>query len=134
VLAAHTDAQVVADTAMGSDLLQPLKILTQSLINKIGVQLPVLAGLDILLSIEEPDRDLKVEGLHDHLHKLLDLILGQLTSTLGGVNLSLLADEAGESPAHTLDHGQRKLHFAAAINVGIENTQNVLEIRADDKR
>ncbi len=49
----------------------------------------VLTVLDILLSVEEPIWDLVLPGvLHDG-DDLIDFLLGQLTGTLGGVDVGL---------------------------------------------
>lgn len=53
---------------------------------------------------------------------------------LGDVDFSLLAEHDGETTTHTLDGGQSDPNLAATINVGVENTKNVLEIWSDDKR
>ena len=44
------------------------------------------------------------------------------------VDLSLLADDVRETPADTLDSGHGVHDVLLAINVGVEHTQNVLEV------
>lgn len=53
---------------------------------------------------------------------------------LRDVDFGLLAEHDGETATDTLDGGQRDPHLAAAINVGVEDTENVLEVWSDDKR
>lgn len=50
------------------------------------------------------------------------------TSTLVHVNVSLLADDVGETAADTLDGAHSVHHLLPAIDVGTKDTQNVLEI------
>ena len=46
---------------------------------------------------------------------------------LADINLSLLAHGSGETATNTLDGGQGVDDLLLAINVGVEDTQNVLE-------
>jgi len=134
VLAADADAPVVAEAAVGADLLQPLEVLAELGAEVVREGLRVLARLVVLLPVEEPGRDLELLRVLDDGHKLLDLILGELASALVRVNLSLLADEVGEAAANTTNGGEREHHLTAAIDVGIKNTQDVLEVWRDDER
>merc|ERR1711974_74639 len=127
MLSAHLDAPVVTKTTVGSDLLQALDVLAQGHVEVVGKQLRVLAGLDVLLSVQEPVGDLELARVLDDGHGTLDLLVGELASTLVEVDIGLLADEVGKATANTLDGGEGEHHLVLAINVGVENTQNVLE-------
>ena len=48
---------------------------------------------------------------------------------LGGVNLSLAADEGGVTATATTDGGQGEDDLLTTVDVGVENTQDVLETR-----
>lgn len=48
---------------------------------------------------------------------------------LSGVNVGLLADEVGEAATNTLDGGQGVHHLLATVNVCVEDTQDVSELR-----
>merc|ERR1719181_1093727 len=52
----------------------------------------------------------------------------QLSSPLVHVNVALLTNDVGETPADTLDGRQREHHLLSAINIGVAHTQDVLEI------
>ena len=47
---------------------------------------------------------------------------------LADIDLSLLAHSSGETATNTLNRGQGVDDLLLAINVGVENTQNVLEL------
>lgn len=47
---------------------------------------------------------------------------------LGEVDIGLLADQVGVAAANTLDLGQGVHDLLLSINVGVEETQNVLEV------
>ncbi|KAJ8574570.1 hypothetical protein ON010_g4644 [Phytophthora cinnamomi] len=134
VLAAHLEAPPVTQTTVSVDLLEALVVLAPLALQVVGHDLRVLARLEVLLSVQEPHGDLELQRVLDDGHDALDLVVGQLAGALGDVHLGLLADHDGEAAAHTLDGGQSDPHLAATINVGVENTENVLEVRPDDKR
>jgi hypothetical protein len=48
---------------------------------------------------------------------------------LAEVNIGLLADQVGVTTTNTLDLGQGVHDFLLAIDVGVEQTDNVLEVR-----
>ena len=105
----------------------------------------IFAIYDILLSVQEPTRDFVLEWiLHDG-NNSLKLVRVQVTSTvkidvsswleeinLGlpflEVDVSLLAYEVGISATNTLDFGQSVHNFPLTVDIGVEETQNVLRI------
>lgn len=63
-----------------------------------------LSVLVISLSVEEPVGDLVLGGvLHDG-GDLLDLLLGELSSASGNVNVGLAAADKGETTADSLEN------------------------------
>ena len=58
MLTTDTEAPVVSETTVGTDLLQSLEILTELGVDTVGNDLAVLAIDDILLSVKEPGGDL----------------------------------------------------------------------------
>ena len=55
------------------------------------------------------------------------------TGTLPHVNLSLLAADVGKAATDTLDGGQGIHDLLLAINVSVQQTQNVLELHANEE-
>merc|ERR1719337_7687 len=86
-----------------------------------------MGGLAVLLAVHEPGGH-ELEGVLDHSDDLVDLLGGELTSALLEVDLSLLAHHVGEAAADTLDGGDGEGHLVTPIDVGVQNTQNVLEL------
>merc|ERR550525_1296224 len=128
VLTTDTQAPVVAQTAVSADLLQTLEILAQLVVQLVGQHLSEAAVLDVLLPVEEPVGDLVLAGVGHHGDDALNLLLGQLASPLGDVNVGLLADHVTEAAPYTLDGCDGEHNLAPSINVGVEHTQNVLEL------
>lgn len=58
VLATHTEAPVVSQTTVGSDLLKALQVVTELAVDAVGKNLGVLAVNDVALPVEEPGRNL----------------------------------------------------------------------------
>jgi len=134
VLSTHLDSPPVAETTVRAHVLQSLQVLTELGVEDVSSDLRVLAGADVLLSVQEPLRDLELERVLDDGNEALNLVRLELSSALVDVDFRLLADEVRESATASLDSGQREHHLLATINVGVEDTQDVLEIRARDER
>ena len=59
---------------------------------------------------------------------LVDLILSEVAGSSVGVNLGDPAGKGGESSADTLDGAESERHLMLAVDVGVQNTEQVLEI------
>ena len=93
VLTTNTDTPSVTKTTVNTDLLQALEILAHLVVKTVGQNLGELSVLEILLPVEEPVGDLVLAGVLHNGHDTLDLLVGELTSPLEGVDVGLLADE-----------------------------------------
>ena len=93
----------MSETTMKSHLLHALQILTEGTVQQIGVFVAGLSILDILGSVQEPQRNLELLGIRNNRDNLGDLFLGELSGTLVHVDIALLADHIGESATDTLD-------------------------------
>ena len=187
VLTTDTEAPVVTQTAVGADLLQALKVLTELGVEAVGNNLGVLAIGDVALSVKEPGGDLVLGRSLEDGDNALQLFGGELTSTvvktssqpccsevvrgicpqplmsvsnsipyssshssplasdtqgrvvfslrvvanvpLVEVDIGLLADQVGVTATDTLDLGQRVHDLLLAVNIGVEQTQDELEVR-----
>ena len=83
MLSTDTESPVVAETAVGADLLEALKIVTELGVDAVGEDLVVLAVNDIALSVEEPRWDLVLGWVLDDGDDALELFGGKLTGTTG---------------------------------------------------
>lgn len=128
VLTTHTNAPVVTETPVKAHPLHALNVLSQSLVQEVGILLGCLAILDVSLPVQHPCWDLELQRLADNCHDLVHFISGEFSSALVQVNVALLANDVGDSSAHTTDCGQCEHHFLAAIHVRVAHTQNVLEV------
>jgi hypothetical protein len=134
VLSTGPQAPVVTQTTVGADLLQTLQVLTDLVVQDVGHHLVGLAVLVVPLSVEEPVRDLVLAGvLHDR-DDLHDIFLAELTSPLGHGDVCLLQDDVGVPAADTFDRGQSEHDVRLSLNVGVEDTENVLEVWGNHQR
>ncbi|GMS96315.1 hypothetical protein PENTCL1PPCAC_18490, partial [Pristionchus entomophagus] len=134
VLSTDTESPVVTETSVEADLLQTLEILTPLVVDLGGTHLRGLSVLVVSLSVEEPVGDLVLGGvLHDG-GDLLDLLLGELSSASGDVNVGLAAADEGVTTADSLDGGEGEGDHLVSIDVGVHHTMNVLELLGHDER
>ena len=119
---------------MGADLLETLEILTKFVVQDVGHHLGGLAVLDVALPDQEPVRDLVLARILLNRHQLLDLILVELTSPPGQGDVGLLQAEVGVTTTNTLDGGEGEHDAGLAVNVGVQHTENVLEVGRNNQR
>jgi len=130
VLPPDPDVPPVPEASVSPDLLEPLDVVAELRLEALSEDLGVLAGLEVLLPVEEPEGDLELlRGLDDG-DELLDLVGGELAGSLLDVDLGLLADEVREATAEALDLGESVDDVPAALDVGVEDTEDVLELGA----
>jgi len=114
---------------MGSDLLQPLQILTKFALHSVCQDLGVFAINNVTLSVEKPGRDFVLSRVLNDGNNALKLFGSDFTSAFVQVNIGLLADQVGVSSPNTLDLGQGVHDLLFAIDVGVEEAENELEVR-----
>jgi hypothetical protein len=73
VLTTDTKVPVVTETTVITDLLQSLKVVAKLGVQSVREQLVVLAGLEVLLPIQEPFRDFELKRVLDDGDQLFDL-------------------------------------------------------------
>lgn len=145
VLSTDTKTPVVTETTMSADLLQALEIVTKLRSDTVGKDLAVLAVDDITLSVKEPvgnlvckylapslaSREQKgshtLRGVLDDGDETLKLFGCEVTSALAEIDIGLLADQVGVSASDTRDLGQGVHDLLLAIDVRVQQTDDVLE-------
>jgi len=128
VLAANAEAPVVTETTVRADLLQALQVITELRVDTVGEDLRVLAVDNVALAVEEPAGDLVGGGVLDDGDETLKLLGAELTGALVQVDIGLLAHKVGVAATDTLDLGQGVDDLLLAVNVGVEQTQDVVEV------
>ena len=82
MLTTHTQAPVVTQTTVRTNLLQPLQIVTQLRVDTVCENLRVLAINDITLSVEEPGWNFVLGGVLDDGNDALEFFGAEITSTI----------------------------------------------------
>jgi hypothetical protein len=118
----------MSQATVSAYLLQSLKIITEFRVNTVRQYLRVLAIDDVLLSVQKPRRDLELCRVLDDRDNAFQFIRVQVPSTLVEINIGFLADQVGVPTANTLDLSQGVHDFALSINIGVEETENVLKL------
>ena len=80
VLSPDTETPVVTKTTVGTDLLQPLQIVTELRVDGVRQNLAVLAIDDITLPVQEPCGDLELGGVLDDCDETLEFVRVELSS------------------------------------------------------
>jgi len=127
VLSPNPDVPPVPESPVCPHLLHPLNVITELSVETLSKHLGVLPSLEILLPVEEPEGDLELLGGLDNGNELLDLVGGEFPRALVDVDLRLLADNVSETAAKTTDLGQGEDNVALSLDVGVEDTEDVLE-------
>ncbi len=89
VLATDTEAPVVSETTVSTDLLQTLEIIAKLRVNAVGENLAVLAIDDIVLTVEHPAGDLVCGRVLEDGDETLELFRGELSGALVQVDIGL---------------------------------------------
>ena len=85
VLTPDLETPVVSESPVESHLLEVLEVVPQLRVEVVWCDLEVLAVLGVLLSVEEPGRDLELAGVGQHCRQLVHLLNSHLTSSAGGM-------------------------------------------------
>jgi len=118
----------VTETTVSADLLEAFEIITELRVDTVGQNLRVLAIDDIALSVHEPGWDLVLTWVLDDGDDTLKLFRGEFSGTLGEIDIGLLANQVGVTATNTLYLGECEHNLLLTLNIGIEETQNKLEI------
>ncbi|KAL7528629.1 hypothetical protein ACHAWF_002642 [Thalassiosira exigua] len=118
----------MAKTAVGTDLLHSLDVITELRVEVLRENLRVLPRLEVLLPVQEPKGDFELARVLDDGDEFLDLVRGQLPGALVHGDFGLLADKVCEPAPEALDFGEAEDDVPLALNVGVEDTQDVLEL------
>lgn len=128
MLSSDLESPLVSETAVGSHFEEAFDVFSEFGFQDVGGHLEVFAFLVVALPVEEPAGDSVAFGLCDEFGDGVALVFGELACSEFGVDSEDFADEEPEATADSLDLVKSKGNGALAVNVGVENTVNVLEV------
>jgi len=127
VLASNLESPLVSETSVAPDLEESLDVFSELGFEDVGGDLQVLSLLVVSLSVEEPSGDTVALGIGNKVSDGIALSLGELSCSELRVESENLADEESEPSADTLDLVEREGDGSLTVDVGVENTMNMLE-------
>ncbi len=80
VLTPDTETPKVTKATVRTNLLQPLKVITELRVNTVGQDLRVLAIHNVPLPVQEPQRDFELSGVLNNGDDTFELIRVKVTS------------------------------------------------------
>ena len=134
MLPADADAPPVPQPAVRADLLEAFQVVTQLGGDVLRKHLTVLARFEILLTIQEPHGYLELSGILNDRHELFNFVGGQFAGASVQVDFGFFANQVGKATTDTGNFRESKYNIALPLDVGVENTQNVLKFRSLNER
>jgi hypothetical protein len=127
VLTSDFKSPLVPKPSVASDLEESLDIFSQFGFENVGGHLKILALLIISLSVEEPSGDTVALWVIDQVSDGVALALSELSGSESWVNSQDLADKKSKSSTDTLDLVKCEGDGSLTLDVGVEDTVNMLE-------
>lgn len=128
VLSANANLPCVTESSVETDLLHPLDIFPQLSVKVVSNEVEVLSGLPVLPAVEEPSWDIKLERVGHNSLERLNLVVGELTSALAHIDLSLLDDDTSHTTTDSSNLGDRVHDRVLSEDVGSHQTQKRREL------
>jgi len=121
-------APEVSETSVLLGLSHSLEILTHGGIHVVGNELSPVALSGVLLSVEEPLGDVVVNGTGNNVRDLLNVLIGELTSSLVAVDTGDLEGKDRESATNTSDLSEAEGSLLLTVEVSVLHTEDMLEV------
>ena len=137
MLSSHLQSPLQPQASVGPDLEQPLDVLAQFGFQDVRSHLQVLPFLVVPDSVQEPSRHAVSFGVVDYVGDAVTLLLVELSGSDPGVDSEDFADEETKAPADSFDLLEGEGDGPLAVDVGVEDTVDVLEVGVcvfDDQR
>jgi hypothetical protein len=117
----------VSQTSVTSDFEESFYVLSEFGLEDVRSHLEILSFPVVSLSVEEPSGNTVTFGVIDDASNWIALGLSKLSGSEFWVDSEDLTDEESESSANSLNLVERKRYSPFTIDVGVEDTMNVLE-------
>jgi hypothetical protein len=117
----------VSQTSVTSDFEESFDVLSEFGLEDVRSHLEILSLSVVSLSVEEPSGNTVTFGIVDDACNWIALGLSKLSSSEFRVDSEDLTDKESESSANSLNLVERKRYSPLTIDVGVEDTMNVLE-------
>ena len=127
-LSSDSNTPVMSKTSMLLGFSHSLEIHSHFGIKLIGNKLGIVSGSWISLSVKEPFWNVVVGWSDENVIDGLGLFVSDLTSSLINIDLGNLENQESESSTDTSDLSETEWYLLFTVQVGVQNTKNVLEV------
>ena len=127
MLSSNLESPLVPETSVAPDLEQSLHVFSELGFEDVGCHLQVLSLLVVSLPVEEPTGNAVSLGIGNEIGDGITLRLRQFSGPEFGVESEDLADEESKPSADSLDLVECEGDGSLTVDVGVENTVNMLE-------
>jgi len=117
----------MSETSVASDFEKSFDIFSQFCFKNVGGNLKILSLLIIFLSVKEPPGNAMTFGIVDDIGNRVALGFGEFSCSESRIDSEDLADEESESSANSLNSLKSEGDSSLTIDVGVEDTMNMLE-------
>ena len=121
-------APEVSKTSMLLGLSHSLEIFSHGSVHVVRDELSEETVLGVFLSVKEPLWDIIIGGSSNDVTNLLDVLFGEFTSSLVGVDTSNLEGKESKSSTNTSDLSETERSLLLTVQVGVLHTENMLEV------
>ena len=128
MLSSDLESPFVSETSVRSHLEESFDIFSQLGFQDVGGHLEVFAFFVVALSVEEPTRNAMAFGFSNYLGNSVSLLFGKFSSSEVRVDSEDFADEVTETSSDSLDFVEGEGDSSFAVNVGVQDTVNMLEV------
>jgi len=129
MLPSDLESPFVSDTLVASNFIKSFDVFSEFGFEDVGGDLEVLALLVVFLSVEEPSGNAVALGVVDDVGDAVALGFGQLSGSESWVDSEDFTDEESVSSSDTFDFIEGVWDGSLTVDVSIENTVNMLEVR-----
>lgn len=115
------------------NFLETFQIITKTSVQVIRHSLGIFTRFKVLLAIQKPDGDFKLRWILDDRDHAFDFVIREFTGTFVQIDFGFFTAHDRKSTTTTWNGSQSNPSFSATINIGIQNTKNMLEIWSNNK-
>ena len=128
MLAPDLESPLVSQTSVGSHFEQPFDVFSQLGFQNIGRHLEVLPLFIVAEPVQEPAGHSLAFGVGDDVCYFIALLLVEFAGPDSRIDPEDFANEEAESAAYSLDFLEGVGRGPLAVDVGVEDTMDVLEV------
>ena len=128
VLSSDFESPFVSDTFVTSDLVQSFDVFSQFGLKDVGGDLKIFTFFVISLSVQKPSGNSMSLRIVNDVGNTIALSFSEFTGSDCWIDSQNFADKESESSSDTFNFIKSIRNGSLAINIGVEDTMNMLEV------